>query len=489
MGIYRSTNPTEWDDVDGIIINEQAPAPNIQGVAANTAILVGQFERGPVGELTLVGSIGEFHEKFGKNDAFSGNLQLKNKKFGILKIIRAMAAAAAKADADLVDDDPETVLTFEAKYEGAYGNSIQYKVEAGSVSGKKYTIHDDNAGAVFPDEVYDNVSIIDKTQAELNVIFGGSNLIVPVYVAAATSEEPENIAFTNLTGGTEGTIADTDYQTAIAIAEQEKAGNVLWTDMYNAAIRGYLKTHLVNAPDKIVILAPDDETETYSDTITDAATYRDTDGRIIYAFNHLKTNIGGVDVWQNPAPWAASIISNTSPHIDPAFTENVKYTLGASTTYNKLNRANYIALKDAGIAAFEVDSDIGIKLVSGVVTQIADSSKLTILRRRMADYLQDSVAYFLKNYQNAPNTASNRSEVKAAILAFDNGLIRDGILPNDDEVSFGLARLVDTESLNTDTTIGLGYFKLLYKRRIYSSMRYIVLTAEIGETVVVTEGA
>lgn len=489
MGIFRSTNPTVWDDVDGIIINEQAPAPNIQGVAANTAILVGQFERGPLDELTLVGSIGEFHELFGKNDAFGGNKQLKNKTFGILKVIRTLAAAAVKAEYDVVDDDPETVITFEAKYKGAYGNSIQFKVEDGTDSGKKYTFHDDNAGAVYPDEVYDNISIISKTQEELDAIFGSSNLIAPVYVAAATSEEPENIVFTNLASGAEGTIADTDYQTSIAIAEGEKSGNVLFTDKYNTAIRGYLKTHVVNAPDKMVILAQDDETKTAAEAIADVPTYRDTDGRIIYAFNHLKTSIAGVDAWQSPAPWLASIISNTSPHIDPAYAENVKYALGASTVYNKLSRTNFIALKDAGIAAFEVDSDLGIKLKSGIVTQIVSSSKVTILRRRMSDYLQDSIAYFLKNYQNAPNTSDNRSEVKAAILAWDNGLIQEGILPNNDEVSGGLARLVDSESLNTDVSIGLGYFKLLYKRRIYSSMRYIVLTAEIGESVVVTEGS
>jgi len=490
MGIFRSTNPTVWDDVDGIIINEQSPAANIQGAAANTAILVGQFERGPVNELTTVGSIGEFQEIFGADNDFSGNKQLKNKAFGVLKIIRAAAAADVAATYAVVDDDPETVLNISAKYSGLYGNSLQFKIEDGTVSGKKYTFHDDNSTAVYPDEVYDNITIVGKTQAQLNEIFGGSNLMsVTIQAGQATAEEPANIAFTNLASGTGGTVADSDYQTAIAIAEQTSAGNVLWTDKYNTAIRGYLKTHLVNAPDKMVILAPDSETETLANTITDADTYRDTDGRIIYAFNHLKTNIGGVDVWQSPAPWVASIISLTSPHIDPAFAENVKYTLGASTTYNKLNRANFVSAKNAGLACFEVDADLGIKLVSGVVTQISNSSKLTILRRRMADYLQDSIAGFLKNYQNAPNTASNRADVKAAILAWDNGLIRDGILPADSEVSGGLARQVDSESLNTDVSIGLGYFKLLYKRRIFSAMRYIVLTAEIGETVVVTEGA
>jgi hypothetical protein len=106
----------------------------------------------------------------------------------------------------------------------------------------------------------------------------------------------------------------------------------------------------------------------------------------------------------------------------------------------------------------------------------------------MADYLTNSIGFFLKNYQNAPNTAAKRRESKAAITAWDDQLIRDGILPSDAEVQSGLARLIDVESLNTDLSVGQGFFKILYKRRIYSSMRFIVLQAEIGETVVVTEG-
>ena len=53
MSIFRSTDPTTWDDVDGIIINESAPAPNVAGVAANIGILVGKTERG-LDELTEI---------------------------------------------------------------------------------------------------------------------------------------------------------------------------------------------------------------------------------------------------------------------------------------------------------------------------------------------------------------------------------------------------------------------------------------------------
>jgi hypothetical protein len=97
----------------------------------------------------------------------------------------------------------------------------------------------------------------------------------------------------------------------------------------------------------------------------------------------------------------------------------------------------------AGARVFEFDSDLGIKPKAGVTTQIVDTSKVTVLRRRMADYLTQSAGRFLKNYQNAVNSADNRRAIKSAILAFVNQNERDGMLPKDSEVSDGKAKLVD----------------------------------------------
>ena len=82
-----------------------------------------------------------------------------------------------------------------------------------------------------------------------------------------------------------------------------------------------------------------------------------------------------------------------------------------------------------------------------------------------------------------------RNAVNGAIRRFDNTYSQGAqkILPSDNEVKTGKALLIDTESLNSDQSIGEGKFFIKLKRRIYSSMRFIVLVAEIGETVVVTE--
>ncbi len=482
MSIFRSTDPTTWDDVDGIIINESAPAPNVAGVAANIGILVGQAERG-LSQLTEIGSIGEFFELFGKNDSFGMNKSLKNKKFGRLRVIRVVAAAAVQAKEEFASSSVDRIR-FKAKQgKGAFGNAIQVKIEAGSSSGKKYTVKDTTPGSVMLQEVYDNVVI---TEIATKLHFAGS-LLVDVEVLSSAAE-PDNAAFTALAGGADGTVADSDYETAIALAAIEGAGNFLFLDEYSSARNGYLELHAAETQDKMVILCGA-ENDSVSAAIADVANYRDVDGRIIYAFPYVQTSIGGVLVYQNPASWLASILTQTAPQVDPAFTKNAQFLVGVTALKYALTRAQYINLKDAGICSFEYDQEIGFKVKSGVVTQIADSSKVTILRRRMADYLTNSVGTFLKNYQNAVNSKENRSLVKGSILGFVQSLQNDGILPKDSEVKTGKATLVDTESANTDSSIAAGFFKIIWKQRIYSAMRYIVLSAEIGESVVVTEQA
>ena len=479
MSIYRTTDPTAFDDVDGIIINESAPPPNVQGVAANVALLIGVTQRG-LADMTEVGSIGEFHELYGKDSSKGVNAALKNKRFGRLKIARVVASDAVLAT-KAFESSSTARITFSAKQgKGVYGNSITVTIAAGSTSGKKYTIKDTSVGAVLPDEVYDNVVITAITSET----FANSKLITAVVNSSAA--EPDNAAATALASGSDGTVANTDYQTAIALAEVENSCNFIFLDSYNDTRNGYLETHAAATQDKMVIMAGA-EGDSVATAITDVADYRDTDGRIMYAYPWVQTNIDGVLTYQSPASWVASVLSQTAPHIDPAFTKNTQFLGGITALKTSLTRSNYINLKDAGIMAFEYDADIGFKIKSGIVTQIADSSKVTVLRRRMADFLTNSAAKFLKNYQNAVNSKSNRSLVKGAFMSFIDSLERDGILPKDSDVTSGLAKLVDTESLNTDNSIAAGFFKILWRQRIFSSMRYIVLQAEIGESVVVTE--
>ncbi len=478
MGIYRSTDPTVWDDVDGIIINEVAPPPSVGGVPANIAIMVGQFQRGPVNELIEVGSLGEVYENLGNDISYKGQIALQNKRFGALKLLRVAASDAAKATQEFASSATDRI-SFTAKYLGVYGNLITVKIESGSTAGKKYTIHDGNSNAVWPDEVYDNVEI-----TAVGDTFASSKLVDAAVLS--TAAEPSNASATALASGSDGTIADTDYQAGILAQEIEAAGNVLFLDDYNATRNGYLKVSMASTTDRMVVLcgAAGDSVAT---AVTNVASYRDTDGRIIYAFPYVYTTIAGVKTKVNPCSFYAALLSQLAPNIDPAWSGNAQYLAGITSLELTLSRGNYISLLAAGISALENDSDIGIKVKSGVVTQIANRGKIMIHRRRMADYLTYSIAKFLKNYQDGINSVEKQEEAVSAVVNFNRNMEDVKLVPKDAEVKTGKASIVDGKSLNTDSSTAAGYWKLLYKRRIYSSMRFIVLQAEIGESVVVTE--
>lgn len=481
-GIYRTNDPNQFARIDSIVIDEKAPPPSIGGVPTNVVIMLGQFERGSE-ELSLaISSTGSLFEQYGDNDLYSGNLALKNKKFSSLRLIRVVASDAVTASDNLVTSE----IDVEALYKGAYGNSIKVKIEPGSDAvGKKYTISDTSDGAVLPDEVFDQVVLVGKTQQQLDEIFGASKLVKFVALAAITSEPADQVA-TALTSGSDGTLADTDYETALVKAEQERAGNLVFLDQYNATRNGYLEVHVASTQDKMCIICggENDDVATVS---ADAANFRDADGRIIYGWPWVQTSINGANVWQNPASWIASAFSQTAAHVSLAYISTVQYYAGVSDLKYKVGRNDFITLNDAGVAGLQFDPDVGIKIRNAVTTHLINDQKRPILRRRMADFLTNSIAYFLKAYDNDVNSAGKRDEVKSGILDFDARLVRDGVLPGVNDVQSGDPLLVDVESANTDDVVAQGKFIILYKRRIFSSMRFIVLRAEIGTGVVVTE--
>jgi len=486
MGIRRSNDPLTFADVDGIIINEVSPDSNVSGVPANIGVLVGQSQRGPAEMTDLVG-ITKTLETFGKDDTKGLNKVLKNKAFGRLRFIRVIASDAATATHTFTDGagSPANIIKFDAKYKGVYGNKLKVKIEAGTVQGKKYTISDSNDNTVMSTEVYDNVRVADIT-SQANNPFRTSKLIVATVIA--TSAEPANITATALGSGSDGSVANTDYQAAIDQASVLGAGNCLFLDEYNATRNGYLKAHVASSEDKMAIVTGDLAEDDSSAAITDVANYRDTDGRLIYAFNDVITNVNDQDVTQPAAWWIASLFTQCPAYVDLAFGDNSKFLAGIKGLVNALTPAEYILLNKAGICALEYDPDIGFKVKSAVVTQILNTEKVTILRRRMTDFLQDSLGKFLKNYGNGVNSAANRKLAKAGITRFDDSLIASGVLPGDSEMTDGAkARLIDIDSQNDNDSIGQGFFKIIYKRRIFSSMRYIVLTTEIGTGVVVKE--
>ena len=215
---------------------------------------------------------------------------------------------------------------------------------------------------------------------------------------------------------------------------------------------------------------------TIADAVAEADTLLDQEGRVLYAYNPIKYNVLGVIEEESPAFLLASILSVTPPSISPAAAENQVYTQTAVGVKFALTDAKVLQLKQSGIIAFEDDEDLGVR----VRTPVTGNEQFSIIRRRMSDFLIGTLARYLKNYQNQPNSFINRASIKAAVIAFDEGLIADGILPSQADAGVPVLQ-IQTEGTTSPTEQAQGIQKIVYKRRIFAEMRFIVLETTIAK--------
>lgn len=181
----------------------------------------------------------------------------------------------------------------------------------------------------------------------------------------------------------------------------------------------------------------------------------------------------------------AACEAEVNPEVNPGVqTDALDWVLGveqvAATTGGTaapLLKEHYVALRTAGIAAPKKE---GAKYViqSGVTSK---GSAYTIKRRRMADYIEDSLADAMAPFQKQPATRAKRD----AILSLVDGFL--GGLKSVDQPT--LARIEDysiSERSNTDTRLGKGIYVLDAEVRTLASLDKIVFRTLIGEMVEIT---
>lgn len=194
---------------DVYVIEKTSSRRPLSAVTTSTAAIVGLTEKGPVSGETiddkpvLCTSWSGFLDVFGKqyNDYLTPEaaFQFFNNGGQRLWVSRVIGASPVRAFLNLNDTGtPTAVIKIEARSLGAYGNDITITVAAGTVSGKKVTIVDENGLA----QVLDNVANdVDDFAAEINE----SAVAVKATVLAQGNNTLANVAATNLATGSDGT--------------------------------------------------------------------------------------------------------------------------------------------------------------------------------------------------------------------------------------------------------------------------------------------
>jgi len=490
---FFTNNDSEFTRLEGLYVKERNPPAVLQGIFLGKIGVVGECVRGPVDKVVEIGSEARFREVFGWRDKGSGGAilgmvwkSLINKRFGTLCVVRAAAAAAVKATANLSNAVPTAIVRVEAASPGTWAN--------GSSGGVTLDVVDATDGTATKWDLLVNYLGVtyrlrnlntDSTNDNLESVVGTDDGTL-IRIVKLANGRPINSTGTNLgstTAGTDGTIADSDFTAAgrgiNVIAAYPGLGAVFIAERSSTALKNQMEIAAATATDRLFLLCADSDTTSVASAVTDVANYRS--DRIVYCFNHPYTidpETAG-EIVTHPTSWLAAVLSQIDVDIHPGEEDTKPFLAGITRlSFPALTRSDYITLRDAGICALE--NDDGFVFLSGVTTSLTPG-KTEMTRRRMADYLQHSLAKGLKFNVKKKNTLSRRKAIYTAIDDFLDAHKKAERVVEDYSI--------DAERLNTATQRTQGVEKDEVRVRLIGHILHLVFETEIGTAVVIREAA
>jgi hypothetical protein len=181
-----------------------------------------------------------------------------------------------------------------------------------------------------------------------------------------------------------------------------------------------------------------------------------------------------------------SVLSQIAPERNPgeltAITQSALVTiLGQQRGAPVLTKTDYEVLKAAGICGIRIDRTSGPVFQSGITTSLV-SGRTRISRRRMADFIQDSLARQGNLYVKQLLTENVRTAILSETDAFLASL-RAEATPQFQRIQ---AYSVDGTSGNTPEQEAAGIYVVAVNVRLLSEIDNLVVLTNIGENVVVT---
>lgn len=501
---FFTTNDADVSQLEGVYIKETLPPAGVKETSLNTVAVFGPTLKGPTGRAVLITSESRFVEVFGGGYLNGVNINkvwtsILNKGFSSLYVARVFAAAAVPASfttETAAGGGGTANMRIDASSVGTWGNYLMFKVYAAT----------DAVSNHFNLDIKDTITGKTWTYQNIDIVGGDNTLTVvgtddnaPVTLTKLAATRPVNnaagidgadangftflgqvvAAFTSVPG-TDGSIADGDYfgtSKGLDLVATLKGPAIVYAAEYTSAnLKAAMKTKAAASSDRMFLMGATDQTTSVSAAVSDVATY--SSDRIVYTYNHAYTvdPITGAQVLTRPESWMASVLANTDVDIHPGEEDTKRFLAGISRLYNpSLERADYIALKAAGISAMEVDLGDPV-FVSGVTTSLTPG-KTEIARRRMADFLQLSAAFTLRFHVKKKNTEARRTAIAGTLKGWLSGLKRQGRVVEDFNI--------DMDILNSPTDRDNGIQRILMQVDLVPHMLAIVLTTEIGAGVTI----
>ena len=488
--VYFTSNPSEFNRLEGLYVSERLPPGFIRGRSLSTVGMAGKCVRGPLTPQTI-NSTARFLEVYGgraytlAGGTLIGEIwkALINKPFGPIVVRRVAAAAAATATVNLSNVVPTAIVRVDASSPGLWGVSVTASVEAATDGDANH--FNLRIKWLGKEVLYKNLNTFTASDDNLLTTIGDDigNLVV---VTKLANGRPLNIADAPLLGGTDGAIANTDYQSGLNDLAVEPGVSVVLIPEAGptpATINGYLVTIAPTVSDRIFLTWSQVHGNSVAvEAAAVAAQITTRSDRIWWCFNSPYTVDPdvGTEVQTGPHVWLASILSQIDVDVHPGAFETASYLAGIKRLTNtSLSRADLIQLREAGISTLERLP--GLFLFRSVVTTSLVSGLTEGTRRRMADFLLLSASDRLRYYVKMKNTAEVRAQMGGELVAFSKSLKDQTRVIEDFSV--------DQESVNTPVQRGQGQERILWNVNLIDHILGLVLEANIGTGVVIERAA
>jgi hypothetical protein len=278
----------------------------------------------------------------------------------------------------------------------------------------------------------------------------------------------------------------------------------------SATIRQQLKANVLaasqNGLGRWAVIVPELSVQTTSAVVADAdpGVGANRDERVIYTWpgvityvpeatnfkikgadNIIRTD-GKIDV--DFAGYYASVLSLLAPERNPGqaaepIPSALSSVFGIQRGVPSLQLGDYITLKARGVSALRMDRTVGPIIQSGVTTSLLNGRN-DIKRRRMADYIQDSLVQLLMPMSKLPLTTSNKDSMSNECIAFLSEL-KSVTIPENQRIN---DYVVDDKNGNTPEAIAQGIYTIIVKVQLTPTADFIVLQTAIGfDSVKVTQ--
>lgn len=476
-----------------LYIAELSPPRRVAGIGTGVVAVIGEFQKGPVDDATTVGSLAQLIDTFGgpgpdaNGNVYKGYTALMNKGWQDLRVVRVSNSGQATATVTLISSDasPNNLIRIDAKYKGYYGNSIKVDVAAATVSGRKITITNERGQK----EVYDNVDI--STSQKLTDLVTKINKQGNV-VATGLQTGTLKVQSYTLTGGLDGTFALGDYTGSTSqerglrtIERVEDVNLVFIAEMGPCTTNEQIQTINVALDDHCTLLQnrmaitcglADDPMDTAKENVGISAS-----DRLIYVYPYLKTYDADTNEVKEVAPnsFVAAKIASLSPHVSPSNKE----LGGVIGVVKQLTRAELVDLTNYGIMPIAYVQGGGFRIKNGRTTEVIDTARWQVFRRRMTDYIQIALARSLFWAVSEPHTKELRRNIRQAIVDFLAELESLGMI-GDPNGQLPAYNVICDASNNPPAVVASGKLYCDVRVRLIAAADFIIIRTEIGEGVV-----